>query len=211
MLTRWFGIFCLSASALLATAQVASGDPIQDPFLDETQNLTNTCPANCASVVLATDPISGKTTVEYVLQLTPVAPATVGSPITVTAGDVKVAEFGSSTVGDVLRFEDVTISNVLRGVVFLFSGDGSNGIPYDADVGLPSSFQTNFTTISENSIGQTATYSPTSGQPGYCGASCSLGYVLNSPDVPEPLTLSIFGAGLFGAAAIRRRRKQSKA
>ena len=210
MLTRWFGIFCLSASALLATAQVASADPIQDPFLDETQNLTNTCPANCASVVLATDPISGKTTVEYVLQLS-------GSPITVTAGDVKVTEFGSSTVGDVIRFEDVTISNVLRGVLFVFSGDGTNGIPYDADVGLPSSFQTNFTTISENSVGQTATYVPTTGQPGYCatatGASCNIGYVLNSPDaqVPEPLTLSIFGAGLFGAAAIRRRRKQSKA
>jgi len=41
----------------------------------------------------------------------------------------------------------------------------------------------------------------------YCPdpTACETGHVLN--DVPEPLTLSLFGAGLVGAAATRRRKK----
>jgi hypothetical protein len=39
----------------------------------------------------------------------------------------------------------------------------------------------------------------------------ALAYKVNQHSlVPEPLTLSLFGAGLVGAAALRRRRKASK-
>ncbi|MGZ5935581.1 MAG: PEP-CTERM sorting domain-containing protein [Rhizomicrobium sp.] len=34
-------------------------------------------------------------------------------------------------------------------------------------------------------------------------------YVQSDRDVPEPLTLSLFGAGLAGAAAMRRRKNKS--
>lgn len=42
----------------------------------------------------------------------------------------------------------------------------------------------------------------------YCSdpVACETGHVLN---VPEPITLSLFGAGLVGAAAMRRRKKAS--
>jgi hypothetical protein len=201
----------IAAMPLLVLMGSVYADPIEDPFLDETQNTTNTCPANCASVVLATDPLSGKTTVEYVLQ------TSTGSAIIVTPGDVKVTEFGSSTVGDLLRFEDIPVSPTSpnRGVLFLFSSDTGGG--FDADVGLPATFQALTASLSENSSGQTSTYSPTtSAQPGNCvilgtTTSCSIGYVLNSPDdgirVPEPLTISFFGASLAGLAVLRRRKK----
>ena len=45
-----------------------------------------------------------------------------------------------------------------------------------------------------------------SGGPGNA-ISCSGTFNATRPTLPEPLTLSIFGAGLAGAAAIRRRRK----
>ena len=128
------------------------------------------------------------------------------------AGDVKVTEFGSSTVGDLLRFEN--ISGVAD--LFLFSGDGVGGNPYPADVGFPTSFQSNTATIAENSSGVTSVYTPTSAQPGFCltatGAPCTAGvsYGLTSPDaVPEPFTLSLFGAGVAGAAALRRRKAKA--
>ena len=39
----------------------------------------------------------------------------------------------------------------------------------------------------------------------------AIAYKVRTESVPEPLTLSLFGAGLAGAAALRRRRKASKA
>jgi hypothetical protein len=44
---------------------------------------------------------------------------------------------------------------------------------------------------------------------GLCGAGNVLGFVTEANTaVPEPVTLSLFGAGLAGAAALRRRRKK---
>jgi hypothetical protein len=100
-------------------------------------------------------------------------------------------------------------------VLFLFSSDTGGG--FDADVGLPAAFQALTASLSENSSGATGLYSPTtSAQPGNCTilgttTSCSIGYVLNSPDdgirVPEPFTLSLFGFGLAGIVTLRRRKK----
>jgi hypothetical protein len=200
MLIRWFGIFCLSASALVAMAQVASADPIDPAFVE---TATNSCPSNCGSVTIALDPFAGgKTTVEYIFN------STISS---VVAGDVKIDEFGGSTVGDLIRFENISD----QAVAFIYSGDVGGGLP--ADVGLPTSFQTDIVTISENASGFAGPYTPTTGQPGFCltgtGTSCAGGvtYGLTSSDVPEPLTLSIFGVGVGGVAVFRRRRKKTMA
>ena len=177
-------------TSVLVLSPPAKATPINDPAFVET--LTNSCPANCASVALGTDPLSGKTTVEFTFN------STIPS---VVAGDVKVTEFGSSTVGDVIRFEN--ISNAA--VAFIFSNDV--GLP--ADVGLPS-FQTNTTTIAENSAGFAGPFTPTSGLPGFC-ASCATAptYALTSPDlVPEPGTLLLLGSGLLAGTFARRWKKK---
>jgi PEP-CTERM motif-containing protein len=189
-----FGAFAIAALAMstLVLSQSAKATPINDPAFVET--LTNNCPSNCASVALASDPgPGGRTTVEFTFN------STIPS---VVAGDVKVTEFGSATVGDVIRFEN--INNVA--VAFIYSNDV--GLP--ADVGLPSAFQTNTLTIAENSAGFAGPFTPTSGQPGFCG-TCGTAptYALTSLDVPEPGTLLLLGSGLFAANVVRRWRKKT--
>jgi hypothetical protein len=184
---RWGGLSMKQLNSALATVTVtlfaavcispaAKADTI-DPLFVET--VTNSCPANCGSVALAVDPLSGITTVEYTFNST--IPQ-------VVAGDVKITEFGSSTIGDLIRFENTSSSTA---VAFIFSNDIATGLA--ADVGLPASFQSNIVTISENSSGLTALYTPTSGQPGF--SSGGVTFALSSADpVPAP----IVGAGLPG-------------
>lgn len=167
--------------------------PIEDPLFVET--VTNSCPTNCGSVTLATDPLpGGKKTVEYIFN------STIPS---VVAGDVKVQEFGGSTIGDLIRFENIA---GVGATAFIYSDDIAGGLA--ADVGLPSSFQTNTATITENSSGL-ALITPSSSQPGFC-ASCrtAIEYGIQSSDaVPEPGTLLLIGSALtiFGLAWRRRR------
>lgn len=188
-----FGAFATVAIAasMLVLSQQAKATPINDPAFVET--LTNSCPANCAGVTLATDPIGGKTTVEFIFN------ATIPS---VVAGDVKVTEFGSSTVGDVIRFENISGSSA---VAFIYSND--IGLP--ADVGLPATFQTNTITISENNVGFAGPFTPTAGQPGFC-ATCATAptYALTSVDIPEPGTLLLLGSGLLAGTFARRWKKK---
>ena len=173
-------LFAAACTAIISPA--AKADPIDPAFVE---TLTNSCPANCASVVLAKDPLSGITTVEFIFN----------STITqVVAGDVKITEFGSSTVGDLIRFEDINASTA---VAFIFSDDIATGLA--ADVGLPTSFQSNFVTIAENSSGFAGPYTPTSVQPGFCSScptdAAHIIYGLQSADaVPGPIA----GAGLPG-------------
>jgi len=167
----------LFAAVCVFTISPAAKADLLDPAFVET--VTNSCPANCASVALAVDPLSGITTVRYTFNST--IPQ-------VVAGDVKITEFGSSTIGDLIRFENTSSSTA---VAFIYSNDIATGLA--ADVGLPASFQSNNVTISENSSGFAGPYTPTSGQPGF--SSIGPTYGLTSPDpVPAPLV----GGGLPG-------------
>jgi hypothetical protein len=40
----------IAAVPMIGISQAASADVIEDPFLEINMNLTNTCPANCASL-----------------------------------------------------------------------------------------------------------------------------------------------------------------
>jgi len=88
------------------SSRPVKADLINHPPFVET--VTNTCPAGCASVGLATDPISGISTVEFIFNST--------IP-TVVVGDVKVQEFAGTAIGDVIRFENISG----KGVAFIFS------------------------------------------------------------------------------------------
>ena len=175
----------------VAFCQVAQAD--EDPFFNEF--VGNSCPTNCAFSVLANDPlwVGGPATVEYVLKNS--GP---GAIPTVVAGDVLIKEFGTNTIGDIIRFENISGS----AVAFIYSDDSG----LDADVGLPPFFQPVTLTLSEGSNGQ-AIFTPTSGQPGFCpGCAGAITYGLGSPDVPEPSSLLLFGTGLAALAGSVHRR-----
>ena len=162
--------------------------------------MTNTCHSNCGSVVLDTAFISGIKTVEYEFN------STVPD---VVARDVEITKFGSSALAAVLRFENIS------GGADLFSYSANVEGGYPSDVGIPGSFQSETMTISDNALSVSSLNTPTSTQPGFClkvtGAPCSpsVAYPLTSA-VPEPFKLSLFGAGVAGAAFVRRRRKTAR-
>jgi hypothetical protein len=68
-----------------------------------------------------------------------------------------------------------------------------------SDVTLfPASFYTDPTALYDETVEYTFTFGPTGGT-----ANATIGLTA----IPEPLTLSLFGAGLLGAGALRRRKK----
>jgi len=113
-------------------------------------------------------------------------------PETVGEGDVGIGEFGTGILSDVLTFTDA--NGGLDGfgdLLIFYSALGGGEL---ADSGFPDS---DFSIVTNENANGSFTY--------------SVGniYIGESPEgVPEPVTLSLFGAGLVGAAALRRRKKK---
>jgi len=61
------GALSFTVALVLALSQPAKADAT-DPFFNEV--VGNSCPTNCASSVLGTDPMSGTLTVEYIFNST---------------------------------------------------------------------------------------------------------------------------------------------
>lgn len=185
----------LVAACFALVSMLALGHPANAQLLFFGESLTGaSCFAPCSSVTTGQDPVSGLTTLEYILDPT--------LPIT-APGDFLIEEFGSSTIGDVLRFE-----NNLSGdaAVFVYSNDVTGGLT--ADVGLPPSFLSHTHTLSEDSNGLVGPYTMTASDP---GGPYTFTFEFTSTDVPEPSTLSVFisSCGLLLIWRMLRRSQKS--
>jgi len=113
----------------------------------------------------------------------------------VVCGDVGITEAGETGLTDGLRFTNV--DGALTGaacnlMVFYSDADGTGTL---ADTGFPTGFDSNGFIGATEANGQFLYFAfPNT----YAGISD-----------PEPLTLSVFGAGLVGLGALRRRRRQA--
>lgn len=192
---RWvFPLVLLTVSASFA---FADGINSNDPYFTESGS---SC-ANaswCSGYTTAVDPLSGIKTLMYTLNSSVFTSG-------VVSGDIEITEQGvqQGQVGDLIRFENVNGTYE----VFIFSDDLNGG--QLADVGLPSSFQSNHITIAENGVNSTL-FTPTYGQAGYTGLTSGdyahTSYELYSPaDTPEPSSLLLFGTGLLVLAGVVRK------
>jgi hypothetical protein len=126
------------------------------------------------------------------------------SPPGLTEGDVLIDEPGGG-LGDVVRFNPgETCVDGTTGCLVFYSVLPAVSL---ADTGLPSMFYTNTITLTEGLDGAVL-YTPTSGEPGFVvGADgAPVNYDLISDNVPEPGSLAILAASLFGVGWLRRRR-----
>jgi len=108
-----------------------------------------------------------------------------------------------------------TLVITLNGTPTNFTGASTDDVFLDVNLSVPSAaglaFDSN-TMLDTNSIlrdlkfaGTASAYNGTACSPAFpiCGANTAKGFLVA---VPEPVTLSLFGAGLAGAAVIRRRK-----
>jgi hypothetical protein len=126
-------------------------------------------------------------------------------PFSGTAGDVLLTEPESNIPGDVLQFLGD------GRVIFYSKHDGDNSL---AERFFPPIFPfpvANTVTLTETGSpgNDGATYTPTSGQPGFDSSGPSYHFISDSTvsGVPEPAALSLllFGAGALAIAKLRRR------
>lgn len=126
-------------------------------------------------------------------------------PPSLIAGDLMIYVGGN--LDDVIRFNPANtggLNNYPASVVFYSNPvDGFDSL---ADTGSPpGAYYANSLALDE--IGGSVFYNPTAGQPGYV-SGFNVAYNIQSA-VPEPLTASLFGVGLAGIAAMRRRKKKA--
>lgn len=154
------------------------------------------------------DPTNGLTPLNYRVALGP----------GLVPGDIVLGEGpGSGTISDLIRFtvEDPTTG---EGSLILYSLVEPAGPQDLADVGLPSSRQTNLLTLPETvgPGGQIGLfdYTPTPNQPGYVPLPSGLGPVRYNviSTVPEAPGLALLATGAVGLlACAARRRARSRA
>lgn len=126
------------------------------------------------------------------------------SPPGLVSGDVIVRKSVGGPVDDVIRFNGSNGS-----LVFYSLASGAADVL--ADIGFPTAFVANTAELIElqDQITNSTFYTPLAGQPGFiAGAAGPTNYefVLTAFDLPEPGSIALFAVGLFGVAALCKKR-----